>query len=120
MKSHRVEHSPRQLNEWVTLTYLAGAKLNQGSSYIPIGQSSHDIESGSTTTKSVHQNKNKNSKTSRNAKISISDYLTKRRANLAWQARQLKFGRLINDTWIYDFKILIKDKYGRITQVNIQ
>ena len=132
MKSHRVEHSPRQSNEWVTLTYLAGAKLNQGSSNIPIGQNSHDIESGSTTTKSVHQNKNKNStksvhqnknknsKTSRNAKISISDDLTKRRAYLAWQARQLKFGRLINDTWTYDSKILIKDKYGRITQVNIQ
>ena len=55
-----------------------------------------------------------------NAKISIFDDLTKRRANLAWQARQLKLGRLISDTWTYDSKILIKDKYGRITQVNTQ
>ena len=37
-----------------------------------------------------------------NAKILISDDLTKRRTNLAWQARQLKLGRLINDTWTYD------------------
>ena len=55
-----------------------------------------------------------------NAKISISDDLTKRHANLAWQARQLKLGSLISDTWTYDSKILIKDKYGRITQVNTQ
>ena len=55
-----------------------------------------------------------------NAKISISDDLTKRHANLAWQARQLKLGSLISDTWTYDSKILINDKYGRITQVSTQ
>ena len=55
-----------------------------------------------------------------NAKVYISDDLTKRRANIAFKARQLKRDKLISDTWTHDSNILVKDNYGRIKQVNTQ
>ena len=52
------------------------------------------------------------------AKIYIQDDLTKRRANLAYRARQLKNAKKILDTWLSNCKILVKDNYNRITLVN--
>ena len=52
------------------------------------------------------------------AKVYICDDLTKRRANLAYQARCLKRNKLIADTWTSDSKILIKDNYNRIHLIN--
>ena len=54
------------------------------------------------------------------AKIYISDDLTKRRAQLAFQARNLKRQNAILDTWIFEGRILIKDKHRKISQVNSQ
>ena len=51
-------------------------------------------------------------------KIFFSDDLTNRRANLAWQARQSKKEKLIEDTWVWDCKVLIKDIHGRIRAIN--
>ena len=51
-------------------------------------------------------------------KIYIQDDLTKRRANLAYRARQLKNAKKILDTWVSNCKILVKDNYNRITLVN--
>ena len=50
--------------------------------------------------------------------IYISDDLTKRRANLAYQARLLKRNNAIKDTWFSNCKILIKNNHNRISQVN--
>ena len=41
--------------------------------------------------------------------VYIADDLTKRRAQMAHQARQLKRAGLIQDTWTFDSKILVKD-----------
>ena len=54
------------------------------------------------------------------AKVFVTDDLTKRRANLAYQARELKRAKRISDTWTYDSNILVKDNYGRISQINKQ
>ena len=51
-------------------------------------------------------------------KIYIHDDLTKRRANLAYRARQLKNSRKIFDTWVSNCKIVVKDNYNRISLVN--
>ena len=51
------------------------------------------------------------------SKIYISDDLTKRRANLAFQARNLKKCNAILDTWTFEGRILIKDKHRRISPV---
>ena len=50
--------------------------------------------------------------------IYFSDDLTKRRASLAYLARQSKLARHIRDTWVYDCKILIKDFQERIYTIN--
>ena len=50
--------------------------------------------------------------------VYITDDLTQRKARLAFLARNLKRNKLISDTWTMDCKILIKNLYGRIRQVN--
>ena len=50
--------------------------------------------------------------------IYIGDDLTKRRANLAYQARLFKRNNAIKDTWVSNCKILVKNKHNRISQVN--
>ena len=47
--------------------------------------------------------------------VYIQDDLTKRRANLAFLARQSKRNRHIMDTWIAFSKVMVKDNYGRIS-----
>ena len=54
----------------------------------------------------------------RTVKIYIHDDLTKRRANLAYKARQLKNSKKIFDTWVTNCKIVVKDNYNRISLVN--
>ena len=54
------------------------------------------------------------------SKIYISDDLTTRRANLAFQARNLKKCNTILDIWTFEGRILIKDKHRRISPVNSQ
>ena len=49
--------------------------------------------------------------------IYISDDLTKMRANLAYQARQVKRAGRITDTWFTEANIMIKYKYMRISQI---
>ena len=50
-------------------------------------------------------------------KIYISDDLTKRKATLAYRARMAKRNGGLLDTWVYDCKVMIKDRYGRITVI---
>ena len=54
------------------------------------------------------------------AKVYIGDDLTKRRATLAFKARQLRNDGLIQDTWITNCKILVKNKHGRISQIYVE
>ena len=56
--------------------------------------------------------------TGHEAPIFIQDDLTQRRANLAYQARQLKRNKLVMDTWISFGKIMVKDNHSHITTVN--
>ena len=49
--------------------------------------------------------------------VYIADDLTKRRAQMAYQARQLKRAGLIQDTWTFDSKILVKDLRNRILPI---
>ena len=48
------------------------------------------------------------------AKVYVTDDLTKRRATLAFKARQLKRAGKILDTWTTENKILVKDSHNRI------
>ena len=50
--------------------------------------------------------------------VYIADDLTKRRANLAYQARMLKRANVIRDTWTFDSKILIKNLHNKIFLIN--
>ena len=50
--------------------------------------------------------------------VYISDDLTQRRAKLALKARILKRQGKIQDTWVYDCRILVKDNHSVIHQVN--
>ena len=43
------------------------------------------------------------------------DDLTSTRAKLAFKARQLKKAGKIEDTWVYDSKIFVKDRYSRVS-----
>ena len=47
----------------------------------------------------------------------MSDDLTKRNATLAYKAHLAKRNNEIQDTWVYDCKIMIKNMYGRISQI---
>ena len=51
--------------------------------------------------------------------VYIADDLTKRRANLAFQARKMKNEKHIQDTWVTNCKVLVKDNYGRISQITV-
>ena len=46
--------------------------------------------------------------------VYIADNLTKRRAGLAFRARQLKRSGRISDTWTFDSKVLLNDLHGHI------
>ena len=50
--------------------------------------------------------------------VYISDDLTRTRAKLAFQARQFRNNKRIQDTWVVDSKIMIKDNNNRISKVN--
>ena len=50
--------------------------------------------------------------------VYIQDDLTKRRANLAYRARQLKKDKKIFDTWVSFCKIIVKDNYNHINVIN--
>ena len=50
-------------------------------------------------------------------RIYMADDLTKRRANLAFRAREAKRSKQINDTWVIDTKIMVKDCQNRIKQI---
>ena len=50
--------------------------------------------------------------------VYISDDLTRTQAKLAFQARQLRNNKRIQDTWVVDSKIMIKDNNNRISKVN--
>ena len=62
----------------------------------------------------------KNLKTlkSKSGAIFLSDDLTKRRAKIAFVARNMKRQGIIKDTWVHDCKVLIKDNYNRIHAIN--
>ena len=50
--------------------------------------------------------------------IYFEDDLTARRAKLAYEARKLKRAKKkINDTWVWDSKVLIKDLHDRIHNI---
>ena len=52
--------------------------------------------------------------------VYIGDDLTKRRATLAFRARKLRGEGLIQDTWVMNCKIWVKDNRGRITQIYVE
>ena len=54
----------------------------------------------------------------RDSRVYIQDDLTKRRANMYYQARQLKRAGSIKDTWVSFCKILVKDNHDHIKTVN--
>ena len=54
------------------------------------------------------------------AQVFIGDDLTKRRTTLASKARQVRNNGLIQDTWITNCKILVKNKHGRILQMYVE
>lgn len=56
-------------------------------------------------------------KTSRE-KIFINEDLTKKRGQLAYNARQLKKDQQIQDTWTYDCRVFVKNNKGEIRVVN--
>ena len=45
----------------------------------------------------------------------VAEDLTKKRANLAYQARQLKKDRLIKDTWSWDGRIFVTTLQGNVS-----
>ena len=51
------------------------------------------------------------------APLYVQDDLTQLRAKRAYLARQLKQHGRIDDTWVWDSKVLVKDLRGRIHQV---
>ena len=53
------------------------------------------------------------------ASVYLTDDLTKRRAQLAYQARQLKREGKLSDTWVYDARIYIKDNHNHVSQINV-
>ena len=50
--------------------------------------------------------------------IYMSDDLTKRWATLAYRARMARRNKEIQETWVIDWKIMIKNNYGRISQIS--
>ena len=52
--------------------------------------------------------------------VYIEDDLIKRRATLAFRARKLRGEGLIQDTWVMNYKIWVKDNRGRITQIYVE
>ena len=52
------------------------------------------------------------------AKVFLVDDLTKHRANLAYQARNLKRAGAILDTWTFEGRVLVKDKHRRIKLIS--
>ena len=50
--------------------------------------------------------------------INMQDDLTQRRANLAYQARQLTNNNRVADTWVSYGKIMIKDCHNHISVIN--
>ena len=51
-------------------------------------------------------------------KIYMADDLTRTRAKLAYLARELKRSKKIADTWVFDCRVMIKNLYNRISQVD--
>ena len=51
-------------------------------------------------------------------KIYMADDLTMARAKLAYLARELKRSKKIADTWVFDCRVMIKNLYNRISQVD--
>ena len=49
--------------------------------------------------------------------VYFTDDLTRNRARVAYLARGLKRRQLIEDTWVYDSKVLVKDKYKRVHEL---
>ena len=50
--------------------------------------------------------------------VFINEDLTAFRSNLLYQARQLKKDKQIEDSWIWDGNILIKNRAGKIMQIH--
>ena len=53
------------------------------------------------------------------ASVYLTDDLTKRRAQLAYQVRQLKREGKLSDTWVCDARIYIKDNHNHVSQINV-
>ena len=51
-------------------------------------------------------------------KVYLCDDLTKKRAHLAFLARKLKQDSKIADTWLFDCRFFVKDKYNRVSRIN--
>ena len=53
------------------------------------------------------------------AKVFLTDDVTKRKALLVHQARQLKRYGKLSDTWVCETKIFVKDNYNHVSQINV-
>ena len=49
--------------------------------------------------------------------VFLQDDLTAYRAKLAYEGRRLKAKELVEDSWVWDSKVLIKDKQGRVKSI---
>ena len=52
--------------------------------------------------------------------VYVEDDLTQRRAKLAFNARCLRRDRIIDSTWVFDTRIMVKDAHGKIIEIKSQ
>ena len=52
--------------------------------------------------------------------VFVEDDLTQRRSKLAFHARQLRRDNIIDNTWIFDTRIMIKDLRGNISEIKAE
>lgn len=50
--------------------------------------------------------------------VFINEDLTATRSSLLWRARQLKRNKVIDECWSHDGQVLIKNRYGKVVQIN--
>ena len=116
---------PLELSEIEVSHRLPGRSQENTSASAPQGPKGVIVKFVSRRTKArvmAKKNQLKNISTNVNTKkdypypVFFTDDLTSRRAKLAFRARQLLRNKKIQETWVYDSKIFIKDNYGRISR----
>ena len=126
--AHRLPHPKKKLEQFQKDEGIAdGTPIDTLSAELKkkLGARSVIVKFGSRRVKSrvmAVRKSLKNLKSSANQghqeSIFFQDDLTAGRAKLAYEARILKRLELIDDTWVWDSKVLIKEKNGRTYSIN--